>query len=417
MLNRDRIFAAIQELLDLAAAGEGCFAVVFVRVLGLREIRLRFGYERGEQAEQNARTRMEQSLRPIDQVHHAGDESFAVVLPGLRNRNHVLLAVTRLVSAFELPLVDASAPWQGRAVMGVVVFPEHGRTPDELCRRAETALDIAQRRGEQYAFDESTAVPTEIIYEDFRDAIENNRLQIHFQPVWNLQTNCLGGAESLARWTDTNNGTTSPADFVPFAEQSDLILALTRWSLNATLRYMASLPPAHGLRFAFNVSPRVFAKPGLVEELIDALSIWGVLPSALIAEVTETALVNDLDLSVQVLRRLRETGIGIAIDDFGTGFASISYLRKFPATELKIDQSLIRDIGTDEHTAKLVRAVISMAHALDMEAVAEGIEDQSTQDLLADMRCDFGQGYHLGRPEPAADFVARFSMQQPPQSR
>jgi EAL domain-containing protein (putative c-di-GMP-specific phosphodiesterase class I) len=132
-----------------------------------------------------------------------------------------------------------------------------------------------------------------------------------------------------------------------------------------------------------------------------------------VVEITETTLLNDLELGVQVLKRLREYGIRIAIDDFGTGYASIAYLRQFPATELKLDQSLISAVTREPHTAKLVSAIINMSHHMDLTTVAEGIEDQPTQDMLTDMGCDFGQGFHLGRPEPAASFSERFARLAP----
>jgi len=270
------------------------------------------------------------------------------------------------------------------------------------------ALDDALHRGDQYAFYQPQDAQIEIVHEELRDAIETNRLRAYFQPVWDLQNHRVAGVESLARWTSERHGKVSPANFVLFAEQSDLILALTRWSINATLRHAAPLRGEQALTFAINFSPRVFSKPGIVEQLMDALDIWGIAPTSVIAEVTETALVNDLELSLRVLGRLRDRGVGIAIDDFGTGYASIAYLRKFPATELKIDQSLIADVSGDVQTAKLVRAIVNMSHHMDLTVVAEGVEDQATQDLLVDMGCDYGQGYHLGRPEPAADFVTRF---------
>ena len=142
---------------------------------------------------------------------------------------------------------------------------------------------------------------------------------------------------------------------------------------------------------------------------MDALRIWGLPPSAVVIEITETALVNDLDSTVRVLRRLRDAGMRIAVDDFGTGYSSIAYLSRFPATELKIDRSLVDPMRMQPQVAKLVGAIINLAHQMNMTAVAEGIEDQRTQDLLIDMGCDFGQGYHLGRPVPAEDFVARFA--------
>ncbi|HEY0199829.1 MAG TPA: phosphodiesterase [Rhodanobacter sp.] len=409
MLNRAQIFNAIQQRLDHADVAGGHLAVMFLRVPGLHEINLRFGYDQGERAGEKVHELIATALRPIDQVFRAGDDRFVIVLPGMLNRNHVLLASTRLAQAFEQPLGGGTTPWQVRAVMGASIYPEHGLNADLLCRRAGMALDEAQRRGEPCAIYQLHDTQVEIFYEELRDAIEANRLQVFFQPVWNLQSGRICGIESLARWTSAKHGEVSPASFVPFSEQSDLISALTRWSVNATLRQAANLPTDAGLSFAINFSPRVLARSGMAEQLIGALDIWSVPPTAVVVEITETALVNDLESSMQVLRRLRDLGVRIAIDDFGAGYASIAYLRRFPATELKIDQSLVGAMHDDPHTGKLVSAIVNMAHHMDLVTVAEGIEDQPTQDLLTDMGCDLGQGYHLGRPEPAADFVARFN--------
>jgi diguanylate cyclase (GGDEF)-like protein len=414
MLNRESIFGAIAELIQAHGATGERFAVLILRVPGLREISLRFGYEQGEQAEATAHEQIRQSLRPVDQVFRAGDDSFVVLLPAMLNHNHALLAGTRLTQAFEQPLRGTSSPWLVRPIMGLALHPEHGPSPDRLCRRAGMALDEAQRRGEPCAIYQPHDTQVEIFYEELREALDANRLQIFFQPIWDLQANRIAGAESLARWSSQHHGEVSPANFVPFCEQSDLISVLTRWSVNATLRHVANLPATCGLSFAINFSPRVLSRPGLVEQLIGALEIWGVAPTSVVVEITETTLVNDLEVSVQVLRRLRDHGIRIAIDDFGTGYASIAYLRQFPATELKLDQSLICAIQSDTHTAKLVRAIVNMAHQMDLVTIAEGIENQATQDMLIGMGCDFGQGFHLGRPEPASDFVARFTAAQPP---
>lgn len=409
MLNRESIFAAIEQRIAAGDASDSRFAVLILRVPGLREISLRFGFAQGEQAEERAHALIRQSLRPIDQVFRAGDDSFVVLLPNVLNHGHALLAGNRLTQAFEQPLDGAASPWLVRPVMGIALYPEHGPGADALCRRAGMALDEAQRRGELSAVYQPHDTQVEIFYEELRDAIEANRLQVFFQPIWNLQNNCLAGVESLARWSSAKHGDISPDNFVPFSEQSDLISALTRWSVNSTLRHAASMTERADLSFAINFSPRVLSRSGTVEQLLGALEIWGIAPTSVVVEITETSLVNDLEMGVQVLRRLRDHGVRISIDDFGTGYASIAYLRQFPATELKLDQTLIGSIRSDPHTAKLVRALINMAHHMDLTTVAEGIEDQQTQDMLTTMGCDFGQGFHLGRPEPAVDFAARFA--------
>ena len=409
MLNRLSLFGAIEQQIAACADTGARFAVLMLRAQGLREIALRFGYAQGEHAGEVAHALIESSLRPIDRVFRIGDDSYAVVLPEMLSGNHVLLAGTRLSQAFEQPLVGVDAPWQLRIVMGIALYPEHGQDADLLCRRAGMALDEAQRLREPCVIFEPSDTQVEIFYEELHEAIETNRLQVYFQPVCDLQTKRIVAVESLARWFSPRRGEVSPASFVPFSEQSDLISALTRWSINATLRHAAPLGATSALSFAINLSPQAFLRPGMVEQFQGALDIWGVEPTAVIAEVTETALANDLEASVRVLRRLRDMGVRISIDDFGTGYASISYLHRFPATELKIDQSLVGSMQDDPHTTRLVSAIINMARQLDLTTIAEGIEDQSTEDLLASMGCDFGQGYHLGRPEPAADFVRRFN--------
>ncbi|HET6433817.1 GGDEF domain-containing phosphodiesterase [Dyella sp.] len=408
MLNRDEVCAAIAAVVaDGRGDGADRAAVLAVMVEGLRDRALRLGYATGDSAADSVGKMIAAALRPVDRVFRVAYDLYMVVLPHMRNEQHALLAATRLTQAFDLPVQDRGQPWRGRPVMGIALHPDHGTDPEVLCRRAELALHEALRQGGQHAVYGRSDEQAVISYEELREAIENNRLNTFLQPIWNLQTGRIAGAESLARWTAEQHGEVWPGHFVPFAEQSGLITALTSWSINTTLRHAAALNHVPDLKFAINLSPRAFNQPGLVEKLTGALGIWGVAPERVIAEITETALVHDLDQTVSLLRRLRDRGIGVAIDDFGTGYASIAYLSKFPATELKIDLSLVRGIHDDARAARLVSAIIDMAHHLDLVAVAEGIEDGGTQSLLAEMGCDFGQGYHLGRPVPAADFIAR----------
>lgn len=409
--DREALFGAVRHAIDHAQK-DILTAIVILQIQGLREISLRFGYHHGDIAQDASCEIIRQSLRPVDKVFHIGGDRFALILPGLRHKNHALLAATRLSQAFEQTLAGAPSPWQGRPIMGMAIYPEHGDSPDQLCRRADMALEEAHRRGEPCAFYQPDATQVEFFYDELHEAISNNRLEVYFQPMWDLQQDVVVGAESLARWTSPVHGPVSPGDFVPFAEQSDLVSSLTRWSINATLRHATALRHVPGLTFAINFSPRVFNRSGMVEQLLSALDIWNMPPTSLVVEVTETALVNDMDVSVRALKRLRDHGIRIAIDDFGAGYASISYLHRLPATEVKIDKSLVLAMKDSERSVKLVRAVIDMAHHLDLGAVAEGIEDASSQQLLTRMGCDFGQGYHLGRPEPATDFIKRFSAEK-----
>jgi EAL domain-containing protein (putative c-di-GMP-specific phosphodiesterase class I)/GGDEF domain-containing protein len=418
MLNRDAILAAIGRQLAENDVGAGGFAVVVVYIRGLRQIALRFGSECGEQAEAGIRKLLRESLRPLDAVFQSGDETFLAVLPGLSGRNNALLAAAGLMAQFEQPhaVAPGMPPWQTRAVMGVALFPQDGTDPDALWRHAQMAADDALRRGERYAFHDPRNAGANIDYHELRESIESNRLLTFFQPIWSLAQSKLVGVESLARWTSRKVGPVSPDDFVTFAEQNDLITSLTRWSIHSTLRYVSALRGLPECRVALNLSPRTLAHGGVAEQLLDALNIWGVPPAAIVAEITETALAGDVDSVVRVLGKLRERGVRIAIDDFGVGYASITYLSKFPASELKIDKSLVAHIAADPRMAKLVESIVQFAHNLGLETTAEGIEDAATQRLLQEMGCDFGQGFHLGKPEPAADFVARYGASLAPDS-
>ncbi|MGA7440366.1 MAG: bifunctional diguanylate cyclase/phosphodiesterase [Luteibacter sp.] len=408
MSERTHLLPAVQSRLDRARQGPGLCALLVVRLRGMREAQLRHGYEFGDEIMLAARERIVSVLRHIDTVYLAADDSFVVVLPTIRNRTHALLAATRLVGAFnDTPLMHGDRNWHGRAIVGVALCPDHGTDAELLFRRAELAHDEALRIGEPFALYQPDSTPVEILYGELRDDIAANKLDVMFQPLYDLRREKITSVESLARWTTAAVGEVPPSDFVPFAERSDLIVPLTRWSLNASLRHAAALHRGgRPLDVAINLSPRVFAEQGFAEQLLGALEIWGVPADSVIVEVTETALLTDLDMSVRVLRCLRDRGVRVAIDDFGTGYASFAYLRHFPATELKIDRTFVDAIVSDPRTAQVVSAMIEVAHRLGLEAVAEGVENEETLRRLRDMGCDMVQGYHIGYPTLAETFVA-----------
>jgi EAL domain-containing protein (putative c-di-GMP-specific phosphodiesterase class I) len=240
-----------------------------------------------------------------------------------------------------------------------------------------------------------------------RAALDNGRILAHLQPIWDLRTRRVVGAESLARWHCADLGVVSPDVFVPLAEQTGLIGELTRWSVNATLRHAGEARLGErGMRFSINLSPRVFLEHSFGDQLLAALRLWDVPPEALTLEVTEGAVMEDPENGAEVLHRMSAAGMSISIDDFGTGYSSFAYLRQFPADEVKIDRAFIREVVDQPRSAHLVGSMIELAHRLGMRVVAEGVEDEATLEVLTGLGCDLAQGFHLGRPQPAADFVA-----------
>lgn len=402
MLSRDDLFNVIsQHAIELSTDKK--MGLILARVQRLGEVNIIMDKELVDAAQ----ARIEKVLRIDDRVAKIGACDFIIYLADLKNINHAALAANSLVRGFQEPLMVASRPVQTTIAMGVSISPDHGNEPEMLCKHAEIAFARALHASDRYAIYDGHEEKIKIQYPEFHEAIVNNRLEVYLQPFWDLRNQKVVGAESLARWNSPVHGFVSPDQFIHFAEQTGLIGALTRWSINATLNHFTQLRHiGNDLSVAINLSARVFHEQGIVEQILGALNIFDIPPANLILEVTESAIMSDLRLSARVLESLRDKGVRISIDDFGCGYSSFEYLKQFPATELKIDKSFVFDITRSARAAQLVRSMIDLAHHLDIVAIAEGVEDQETADMLCEMDCDFAQGYFYSRPKPAEQFVA-----------
>jgi diguanylate cyclase len=408
MTTRTDVFEAIARMVG-ARNGEDVSAVLIARMPRYGELAATFGYATLDRVEDAIEAAMRHTLRPIDSVHRVGEGAFAILLPALKASNLAALAAVRLAAAIEQPFEANGQRVLASVTIGIAIAPEHGTEPDALCRNAERACVEAARHVDRFKFYTPTADALTLSDADLRMAIALGHLDLALQPIHALESGRIAGAEALARW-QYGGSAIPPARFVQLAEQSGSIGALTHWSLNTTLRHAATAQ-AHdpSLFFAVNISPHVLRQPDFVEQVIGALSIWGVPGTGLELEVTESSLMEDPSHSSRVLSRLRDQGIRVAIDDFGTGYSSFAYLRQLPATELKIDISFVSALSRDERVAKVVRSMIAVAHQLDMLVIAEGVEDAETLERLREMKCDLVQGHYMGMPMPAADFVAKVS--------
>lgn len=405
MLNRDRLFDAIDRLAS-PRTQEG--ALLVVRMQNLREHEAMFGYEASDVLVIAFEAQLQECLRNVDVCVRIGECDFAVMLPGLQDRNHVELAAAKVARTFREPLQARSrAAWVNVAVGACAVAD--AATPAALCQQADAACRLAWQRPERYALHRGSSGPP-IGYDDLHAAIDGNQLQVFLQPIFSLHDGTLKSFESLSRWSHPVHGPIGPAMFVPMAEQAGLIHELTRWNVNATLRHCAPWLQAHaGVKCAINISPIALTGSGFVEQLAGAMRIWKVDPARVMLEITETAFIDNLEALSQSIAELHALGAGISIDDFGTGYSSLSYLKQFPVEELKIDMSFVRDLAGNERARRLVESMIEMAHSLDAIAVAEGIEGTETWTRLQKMGCDHGQGYYPGRPQPAVEALASFA--------
>lgn len=389
------------------AAGGPATGLVLVHLRRISQFAGLIGIEASRQLAEAAHDRLGALLRPGDQLVPLAGADFALVLPRLYSPNHALLAARKILREFEVPLRLDAGSYTPMVGLALATAPEHGSTPATLLRRALVAYDLVQSSHQRLVI----ATPSNHehwLIDDLREALTHNDLTIEFQPIVELSSGRIVAAEALARWVSPRLGTVGPSQFVALAEQTGLAPELTRWSIHAAMREFGQLRKAYpGLRCSVNLSTRVFGLSGLEEQIMGALSLWDVPPDSVVLEVTETAVMEDPELSGTVLRNLRNQGLHVALDDFGQGFSSFGYLKHFPASELKIDQSYVMPIPRDPRSRQIVRAMVGLAHELQMRAVAEGVEDAATLAALADFGCDLAQGFHIGRPQPAEAWLAR----------
>lgn len=412
MLNRVPLFLSLQSAIADASMAGGTLGLLLLRTRRLREVSLLFGYDIGEAFVDAVQAAIAGAVRPQDQVWKTGEGDFVIVLPGLRDPNHAALAAAKLVRVLQAPVDAAGQQVLPAVTVGISTAPHDTADPQMLYRFADMACEDANFNSERFAFYTSPKFAADFSHADLRDAIAGNRLELFLQPIADLASGALNRCEALARWTHPVLGPIPPDAFVRVAEQTGLIGELTRWSLNVALRHVAEAYEAAPGRtatapaVAVNVAIDALQQPGFVEQVHDLLRFWGVPPDKLILEITESELMGDPQYCERVLREFRGKGIGVAIDDFGTGYSSMAYLRRLPASALKIDKSFVQDMLQDPRAEKLVASMIDVSHHLGMTATAEGVENAETLALLQSLGCDHAQGYHVGRPAPAAIVMA-----------
>ncbi len=411
----------LQERLDAALAGDGArIALLLLDVDRFKEINDTFGHASGDRLLLEIGPRLRMALRPEDVVARLGGDEFAVLLPDMDVEEAEAVA-RRLSLAIEHPFVAEGYSLEVSASIGVTVAPEHGGDASALLRRAEIAMYVAKRPGQAYAVyapeHEARHSPERLaLIGELRQAIEpadaaaataNGALVLHYQPKVDCGSGRVVGAEALVRWMHPLRGLVPPDDFIPLAEQTGLIRPLTRRVLALAIE-QCSAWRVQGLAvtLAVNLSMRDLEDPALPELIAALLRDAGLGHDALTVEITESGIMLDRVLVTGALSRLRAMGVGVAIDDFGTGYSALSYLKDLPVDALKIDRSFVQPIAGDRRSAAIVATAVTLGHALGLEVVAEGVEDEASLELLRSLGCDTAQGYHLGRPLPADGFAA-----------
>jgi diguanylate cyclase (GGDEF)-like protein/PAS domain S-box-containing protein len=386
------------------------FAVLFLDIDDLKTVNDSLGHDVGDTLLQAVSARLQGCLRPGDVAARLAGDEFAVLLAGTGTAAHATGVSERILASLREPLHLGDRYVHIGLSIGVSTSETAAATEIGLLRAADVAMYVAKTsgKGRYEVFQGShhaSQLEAERLRADLHHALDANQLELHYQPIVRLSTGDVVGHEALLRWNHPRRGLVPPADFIPLAEESGLIVPIGRWVTREATRQAAQWQRGGGpaLRMSVNVSAQQFQHPGFVWDVSDALERSGLDPHQLVLEITESVLVQDAGRVAGRLRRLRAIGVRVALDDFGTGYSSLSYLRRFPIDVLKIDKSFVDDIATSHEARAVVGAIVQLGRTLDLEVVAEGVEDAGQVLALAGLSCPLGQGYRFGRPVPAPD--------------
>ncbi|MEJ4045847.1 EAL domain-containing protein [Erwinia sp. SLM-02] len=369
------------------------------------------GHQVGDDLLRTVAVRLRSVLREQDTLARTGGDEFSIVLPGLKQAEEAEIVASRLIETIRPPFnVDGHNLSVGLSI-GIAIAERGISTPEHLLRCADMALYEAKRNGRnrfEYFTEQmgELAAKRRMIENDLREAISCRQLRLYYQPITNNQHQHIIGYEALMRWHHPEKGMIMPMDFIPIAEETGLIHSLGAYALHEACREAASWPD--GQSVAVNLSPMQFKNSALVSVVEAALKESGLAPNRLEVEITESVLLDNTSVNIDILQKLKALGVRIALDDFGTGYSSLSYLRSFPFDKIKIDKSFINDMKDSREALAIIRAITGMSRSLDIQITAEGVESNEQFERLKEEGCTLFQGYYFGRPQPSEDRLKEF---------
>lgn len=406
--NRHAFNEALARILWQADETGGEAALLLLDLDNFKSVNDTLGHHSGDLLLYAVAKRLLACLRREDMLCRIGGDEFAVILSSQGVSADPGAIARKLLAALAQPVQLEQHELYITVSIGISTYPCDAGDQHTLARNADSAMYEAKAKGKNgyaifHAGMNAAAQRRMLLESGLRRALERDELTLHYQPQSSLSTGQVTGMEALLRWRSPELGTVSPAEFIPVAEQCGLIQAIGLWVLRSACAQMAqwSRDGLGQLTISVNLSARQMYNCDLLHDVRRILESTGLQPAQLELEITESFLMEKVEENVVLLRTLRASGIQLAIDDFGTGYSSFAYLRRFPIDRLKIDRTFVQDIGRDGENGAIVTAIISMAHELDMQVVAEGVEGEAQRQFLLHAQCDIIQGYYLARPMPA----------------
>jgi len=417
--NREMFNGLLRHTIDTARRNARWFALLFIDLDRFKIINDSLGHDAGDMLLLEVAKRLRGALRASDVVARLGGDEFVVLLEGASDRGDVERIAGHLLSVLGQPMQLSGHECHTTASIGIALFPENGEDAAMLTKNADMAMYLAKEDGKNGFRFFSGEIKAQSIERlrletELRRAAERRQFSLHYQPKVDLGSGQITGVEALLRWKHPQLGMVPPAQFIPLAEETGLIVPIGRWVLReACAQNMAW--QRHGLRpvsMAVNLSPRQFADEHLLNDVDEALRASGMSPVLLQLEVTESMVMRNVARAVRVLDAIQNRGIRLAIDDFGTGYSSMSLMKQFPIDTIKIDRSFVRDLPRDSEDQAIAQAIISMGKALGMTVVAEGVETAEQHAFLRNHDCDEMQGYLFSKPLPPGELANL--LQSPP---
>jgi len=413
LANRLLVGDRLKQAISLAARNQLNVAVLLLDLDRFKVINDTLTHVTGDALLVEIAGRLKAQVREGDTVGRLGGDEFMVVMQGIASEEAAAMLANKLLSAISDPIQAHGHMLTVNASVGIALAPRDGQNTDDLIMHADVAMYRAKESGRNkfqfFAAEMNARMNQRLQLEaGLRLALEQGQFVLYYQPRCDLATGRIVGAEALIRWRHPERGLVSPADFIPVAEETGLIVPMGEWVLETACR-QAMQWRSKGLDelvVGVNVSARQFQHGNLAQVVAKHLQATGLPPALLELELTESAVMNDPECTLQVLREIKAVGVRIALDDFGTGYSSLNYLKRFPVDCLKIDQSFVRDISIDPEDAAIARMVVTLGHSLRQVVVAEGVETHAQLDFLREQGCDLVQGYLFSPPVPANELEA-----------
>ncbi|MDH5229408.1 MAG: EAL domain-containing protein [Gammaproteobacteria bacterium] len=400
-LFRDRLRRAIAR----AQRNDSHVALMFLDLDRFKNINDSLGHHAGDQLLRGVARRLKQYARKGDTIARLGGDEFTVILEGINNADDAAVVAKKILELMEPPFKVDGHEVAASTSIGITLYPDDAADMRTLLKNADTAMYRSKEKGRNhyqfYTADMNAKAYEYLLLENnLRHALDREEFRLYFQPQIDLHTQGIIGIEALLRWEHPEQGLLQPENFIPFAEETGLIIPIGEWVLRSACRHAVSwqkagLPP---VRVAVNLSMRQFRQKDFVQLIADALQETGLAPQYLELEITESFLAHNVEQATEILRDLHKLGVHLSIDDFGTGYSSLSYLKRFPLNTLKIDQSFVRDITTDPDGATIAEAIIALGQSLNLSVIAEGVEDHEQVFFLKGRGCDLAQGFFFSHP-------------------